>query len=194
MLTGLHAIVFTPEAGSPCGATKTLTGLCLLWIAVVDDDLVEGLSFAQRSALRCRRPEHAGALETPGSPQRLPTPVGCPGGATLTIWERVREERARCSRESRNPGAVLMILARLRHCAMNALIRSIGTILTPFSVRKQPHRRMCSGLMPMPMKRPVRWRKGGRRLKRRKPNGMCCDGSSCRSFGYSPPNARTWTA
>jgi hypothetical protein len=52
--------------------------------------------------------------------------------------------------------AVLMIFARLRHCAMNVLIRSIGTILTPFSVRKQPHRRMCSGLMPMPMKRPVR--------------------------------------
>jgi hypothetical protein len=79
-----------------------------------------------------------------------------PVGDELTLWERVREERARCSRESRNPGAVLMIFARLRHCAMNVLIRSIGTILTPFSVRKQPHRRMCSGLMPMPMKRPVR--------------------------------------
>jgi hypothetical protein len=49
MLPGLHdASLFTPEAGSPsCGATKTLTGLCLLMIAVVDDDLVEGLQFAE---------------------------------------------------------------------------------------------------------------------------------------------------
>jgi hypothetical protein len=59
MLTGVHPIVFTPEAGSPGGATKTLKGLCVLRVAVVDDDLIEGLSFARIcasvSSARARR-------------------------------------------------------------------------------------------------------------------------------------------
>jgi hypothetical protein len=41
-LTALHTLVFMPEAGRPRGTTKTVSGPYLLWITVVDDDLIEG--------------------------------------------------------------------------------------------------------------------------------------------------------
>ena len=92
-LTGPHAIVFTPEAGSPCGPTKTVAGLFLLWIAVGDDP-VEG---------RVRGDLHLGVvsqstqplLKLRVRPGGFPRLRAVPVWATLTIWKRAREERAR---------------------------------------------------------------------------------------------------
>ena len=73
-------------------ATKTLTGLSLLMIAVVDD-LVEGLQFAEIcasvSSARARRRALYGFAAAASHACRLSQ------WATLTTWKRVREERAR---------------------------------------------------------------------------------------------------
>jgi hypothetical protein len=67
--------------------------------------------------------------------------------ATLTSWNRDCDERARCSRESTNPGLVLISAARPHHSAMNASTCCAGTSKTLISVTGEPFAGWLFGFM-----------------------------------------------